>query len=138
MRWCSLLLCLLLGSVANAEPVVYLYTAPGCVPCKLALPDAVKWGVELRVTSNAPAWVERVPTFHWQAADGTWRQHAPQHWRAGAWTKAESDRVRGMILRTTEQKPIIERRPAPRQPVPMVRQPHAAFHGAGVFAEGTA
>ena len=135
MRWCSLLLCVLLGSVAHAEPVVYLYTAPGCVPCKLALPDAVKWGVELRVTSNAPSWVERVPTFHWQASDGTWRQHAPQHWRGPTWSKAESERVKDLILRSTQEKPTIEppRPKASRTPVPMVRQHHAAFHDAGVY-----
>ena len=138
MRWCSLLLVLLIGSVVHAEPVVYLYTSPGCPPCKQAMLDAAKWGVELRVTYNAPAWVERVPTFHWQVPDGTWRQHAPQHWRGATWSNAEADRVKGMILRTTGEKPIIERRPAPRQPVPMVRQPHAAFHGAGVLHNGRA
>ena len=138
MRWCSLLLCVLMASVAHAEPVVYLYTSPGCAPCKQAMLDAVKWGVELRVTHNAPAWVTGVPTFHWQASDGTWRQHSPAQWKHGGWTPAESARAKDMILRSTQEKPIIEKRPALRQPVPMVRQPHAAFHGAGVFTQGEA
>jgi len=81
---------------AAHRPSVIVYTAPGCVPCKLALAD-LRRVADVREERDCPPWVTQVPTVVWQQ-NGKWVQHAPKHWASPTW-RQEWPRVRRMIER---------------------------------------
>jgi hypothetical protein len=87
-------LILMLALLQQPKPVVVVYTAPGCVPCKLAVAD-LQQVADVRINPNPPAWVTQVPTLAWQR-DGRWVQHAPAHWKATTW-RGEWPRVQELL-----------------------------------------
>lgn len=87
-------LSLVLPEPPPALPEVIVYTAPGCLPCKLALAD-LRRIARVREVRDCPPWVTQVPTVVWQDR-GQWVQHAPKHWRGPTWA-GEWPRVRRLI-----------------------------------------
>lgn len=58
------------------RPLVWCYTTPGCGPCEQAKRElsGAKLPFDVRFTENAPAWVDRFPTMHWNDSKGVGRK----------------------------------------------------------------